>query len=240
MDENRATERPEEVHQHSGWLIPLAFLGVIAVLAALFLMYDLRPGMGPRNGGRTADDTPIAFSLRGSQLVVPGNYLDGGESRDGGERDFLHLTALLPDFEGYSEEKAGLFAGNAPDSPLVRLLFKSDELALDARSRMERIYRPYLQDIAGKPGSFGLTQYVFRPDSGYGRQDLFAGTAGGQLVLLLCEREAPDLISPTCFAADRPVAPNLSFSYRFKRAYLGRWQEVVAGADRLVERLRAP
>ena len=240
MDENRAAERPEEMHQHSGWLIPLAFLAVIAVLAALFLIYDLRPGMGPRNAGRTTDETPIVFSLRGLRLAVPANYLDSNEARDGGERDALHLSALLPDFDGYSAQNARLFTGNAPDSPLVRILFKSDELALDARARMDRIYRPYLQEAGGKPADFGLTQYAFRPDSGYGRQDLFAGTVDGQIVLLLCERESADLTSPTCFAADRPVAPSVSVSYRFKRAYLGRWQEIATGADALIERFRAP
>ena len=39
-------------------------------------------------------------------------------------------------------------------------------------------------------------------------------------------------------AVDRPLAKNLSFSYRFKRAYLARWQEVSAGVDVLIARFR--
>jgi hypothetical protein len=234
-----AEDRPEEIHQHSGWLIPLAFLAVIAVLAALFLLYDLRPGMGPRNAGRSADATPVALSVRGMTLSVPANYLDSAEARNGGEQDVLQLSAILPDMRGYSQENARLFSGNAPDSPLVRLLFKADELNLDAAARLERIYRPYIQDMTGSPADFGLTQYAFRSDSGYARQDMFAGTEDGRLVLFLCERTAPDLPSPNCFATDRPVARNLSFSYRFKRAYLGRWRTIARGVDTLVERFRA-
>jgi len=236
---NGAEDRPEEMHQHSGWLIPLAFLAVIAILAALFLLYDLRPGVGPRGIGRSADETPVSLSVRGLPLSVPANYVDSADARNGGEQDVLHMSAILPDMRGYSQEDARLFSGNAPDSPLVRLLFKGDELGLDAAARLERIYRPYIQDMTGSPADFGLTQYAFRSDSGYARQDLFAGTEGGRLVLFLCERTAPDLPSPNCFATDRPVAPNLSFSYRFKRAYLGRWREIARGVDALVERFRA-
>jgi len=239
LNVNGAEDRPEEIHQHSGWLIPLAFLAVIAVLAALFLLYDLRPGVGPRGAGRSADETPVSLSVRGLALTVPANYVDSAEARNGGEQDMLQLTAILPDMRGYSQADARLFFGNAPDSPLVRLLFKSDELNLDAAARLERIYRPYIQDMTGSHADFGLTQYAFRPDSGYARQDLFAGTEGRQMVLFLCERTAPDLPSPNCFATDRPVAQNLSFSYRFKRAHLERWHEIARGVDVLVGRFRA-
>jgi hypothetical protein len=81
-----ADERPDEIHQHSGWLIPLGFLAVIMVLSGLFLLYDLRPGPGPR-GGRTADDAPVQLTVRGLKLTVPANYIDSSEARgEGGRR----------------------------------------------------------------------------------------------------------------------------------------------------------
>ena len=43
----------DDIHQHSGWLIPLAFMGAIALLCAGFLVYYLRPG--PRDGAPTGD-----------------------------------------------------------------------------------------------------------------------------------------------------------------------------------------
>jgi hypothetical protein len=229
----QTSDRPEEVHQHSGWLIPLALLGIVALLSAVFLLYDLRPAPGPR---RTADAAPVELAVRGLRLTVPANYLDSRSARQGGEQDTLTLSALLPDLRGYSPEDARLFTGNAPDSPVVHLLFKGDENDLDAAERLARIYRPYLTAPEGKPGDFGLTQYSFRPDSGYGRQDLFAGKADGELLLFLCERADPNLPSPNCLATGRPMARNLSFSYRFKRAYLARWREIAGGVNTLLAR----
>ncbi len=233
-----ATDRPEEVHQHSGWLIPLGFLVVIVVLSALFLLYDLRPGPGPR-GGRSSDAAPVQLTVRGMKLAVPANYIDSSDARDGGEQDSLHLSALLPDLRGFSATEARLFTSNAPDSPVVRLVFKGDENDLDAAARLERIYRPYIQQPGGSPGDFGLTQYVFRADSGYARQDLFAGIENGRMVLFLCERTGPDLASPSCQMTGRPLGRNLTLTYRFKRSHLGRWRETVSGVDAMVARFQA-
>ena len=137
------SNRPEEIHQHSGWLIPLAFLAVIVLLSALFLLYDLRPAPGPRIG-RTADAAPVALTVASLRLTVPANYLDSPNAREGGEQGALTITALLPDMRGYSAGDAHLFNGNPPDSPLVHLQFKGGENDLDAAERMERVYRPYL------------------------------------------------------------------------------------------------
>ena len=59
-------------------------------------------------------------------------------------------------------------------------------------------------------------------------------------MLLLCERISAGLPSPNCLAIARPLAKNLSFSYRFKRAYLARWQEVSAGVDVMIGKFRKP
>jgi hypothetical protein len=37
----------------------------------------------------------------------------------------------------------------------------------------------------------------------------------------------------------RPVGQNLSFSWRFKRAYLARWHDIAAGVDGLLARFQA-
>lgn len=228
------TSGSDEIHQHSGWWFPFAILAVVAVLSGLLLLYDLRPG--PRSGARTDDATPVHLSLGGLALVVPANYLDTRAAREGGPQDTLTLSALLPDMRGYSAADARLFQGNAPDSPLVRLYFKNNETEMSAAERLRRIYGPYLAGDKGREGGFGLTQYAFRPDSGYGDSDLFAGTEGGRLLLFLCERADPQLASPNCLVTGQTVAPNVGFSWRFKRAYLARWQEIAAGVDRLLAR----
>jgi hypothetical protein len=228
----------DEVHQHSGWWFPFAILLAILVLSAIVLLYYLRPG--PGGGGRTEGTAPVRLSLADLKLVVPANYFDSRAARGGGPQEALTLSALLPDMRGYSAAQARLFQGNAPDSPLVRLFFKSGEKDMPAAERLQRIYGPYLAGPEGRDGGFGLTQYAFRPDTGYGDSDLFAGTEGGRMLLLLCERADPELASPSCLATGRTVAANVSFSWRFKRAYLARWQEIAAGVDRLLAGFIAP
>jgi hypothetical protein len=143
---------------------------------------------------------------------------------------------LFPSWQGYSQGQARLFTGNAPDSPVIRLSLRGDANYLDQRARLDRIYMPYIRDPKGSTGPFGLTQYGFASNTGYERDDLFVGQNDKGLVLLLCERASAELPSPNCLAIDRPLAKNLSFSYRFKRAYLARWREMSAGVNSLIAR----
>ncbi|HEY4076259.1 MAG TPA: hypothetical protein VGM26_04925 [Rhizomicrobium sp.] len=226
--------RRGEIHQHSGWLIPMGLLGVIAALCGFFLLYYLRPPPAPfRNSQPTASATAVNFSLRGQMFRVPARYV---ESRAGDGRDQISLFAALPDMRGYSNAEDALFAGNAPDSPVIHLLIRADASNLDAHTRLKRVYAPYLLEPEGEPAPFGLTRYDFRPDSAYARSELFAGKGGG--VLFLCERPAQDLPSPNCLAIGKTIAPGVSLAYRFKRAHLARWQTIEDDAGRLISRFR--
>ena len=230
----RTAERAE-IHQHSGWLIPLLLGAVILALSAAFLLYDLRPGGGLfRNVSPTANASAVRLVVRGTPFTIPGNYLDSRSSRRGGDVDMVTLSALIPDMRGYSAEDAGLFQTNAPDSPVVHLILRSDTNSLTAADRLARIYTPYIGDPGGETAEFGLRHYSFRGGTGYESNDLYAGDSGQGLLLLLCERPAQNLPSPNCLAIDRPVAEGVALSYRFKRAQLSGWRSIAAGVDRLV------
>ena len=227
----------DEIHRHSGWLIPAGFFMAIVALSGLFLGWYLRPG--PKApAAPTGRSTMVQVTVRGTAFTIPANYMESSAARAGGELDSLALLALFPSWRGYSDADARLFTGNAPDSPVIRLSLRGDPNNLDEEARLQRIYMPYIENRKGAAGPFGLTQYGFAKDSGYERNDLFAGHGDKGLVLLLCERVAADLPSPNCLAVDKPLARNLSFSYRFKRAYLARWQEVSAGTDALIAKFR--
>jgi hypothetical protein len=224
-----------EIHQHSGWLIPLGLALVILALCGAFLLYDLRPGTGLfRNNAPTADASNVQVSVRGVKFEIPGNYLDSRTTRRGGDLDVMGLSALLPDMRGYSTADAALFLSNAPDSPLVHLILRGDTNGLSGADRLARIYMPYVADAKGAADQFGLTRYTFRDDTGYERNDLYVGSGGTGQLLLLCERPAQDLPSPNCLAIDRPVAPGVNLSYRFKRAQLSRWRDIAGGVDALL------
>lgn len=234
-----STGQKEEIHRHSGWWIPGAFFFAILVLSGLLLGWYLRPG--PKSvAAPTAQSTPVKLTVGGVALAIPANYIEGSDARAGGEMDAITLTVLFPSWRGYSDTEARLFTGNAPDSPVVRLSLRSDANNLDERGRLERIYRPHIANPEGEKGPFALTQYRFVPGSGYDGNDLFAGETENGLLLFLCERAGGEFSSPSCLAVDRPLSRDLSFSYRFKRAYLARWQDMSAGVDALIVKFREP
>jgi hypothetical protein len=227
------TGNREEMYRHSGWLIPGAFFFVLFLLSSLLLGWYLRPG--PKSPpAPTEQSALVRLSLHGISFAIPANYIENAQARAGGAMDSLTLVTLFPVWSGYSEGQARLFGGNTPDSPLVRLSLHGDPTSLDGRDRLNRIYRPHI--AGGEPAPFGLTRYTFVPETSYGDDELFAGEIGKELVLFLCERSSPG--SPNCSATDRKLAPGLSYSYRFKRAYLGRWREITTGVDRLIGRFR--
>lgn len=228
----------QKIHQHSGWLIPLAFGGAILLLSGLFLGWYLRPGLRTP-AAPTGQSNLVELTVRGAGFAIPANYIQSPAARGGGDQNSLALAALFPSLQGYSDAEATLFQGNAADSPVIHINLRGDTGNLDARARLERVYKPYLSNPESAPGSFGLTQYAFRPDSGYARNDLFAGQANGGLVLLLCERAASDLSSPNCLATDQPLKPGLNYSYRFKRAYLARWREMTGGVHQLMRKFES-
>jgi hypothetical protein len=227
----------EEIHQHSGWLVPAAFLFAVTLLSGLLLSWYLRPGpkAPPRLTGQS-DLVPVM--LNGLSLEVPANYIQNPAARTGGEQDSLALAALFPSWQGYSDSQARRFQGNAPDSQVVRILLRRDDKVLDAATRLARIYQPYLTTQDGVEGPFALRQYGFAANSGYEKNDLFAGKGAKGPILLLCEQPGPDLPSPNCQATDRPLADGVSYSFRFKRAYLSRWRELSDGVDALIARFR--
>lgn len=225
----------DDIHRHSGWLIPAVVLCAILLLSGLFLGWYLRPG--PKVPAAPTDrDTLVDLSVRGQAFTVPANYIQNAAARAGGEQNSVTLAALFPSWHGYSDDEAKAFAGNAPDSPVVRLSLRGDDHPLNAADRLARIYQPYIPDPKGMPGPFGLTQYGFAKNSGYGRQDLFAGEKDGKLLLFLCEQPAPELPSPNCLATDQPLGKSSSLSWRFKRAYLARWRELSDGVNALMAR----
>lgn len=227
----------EHIHQHSGWLLAAAFLFAVMLLSGLLLGWYLRPGpRAPATLTGLSDLVPV--SLAGLNLQVPANYIQNAAARSGGEQDSLALAALFPAWQGYSENLAHQFQGNAPDSAVVRILIRRDANAMDAQTRLARIYGPYLASQEGVAGLFDLRHYNFAPNSGYEKNELFVGRRGNALVLFLCEQPAADLPSPNCQATDRPLADGVSYSFRFKRAWLARWREMSDGVDGLIGRFK--
>src|SRR5471030_597188 len=107
----------EEMHGHSGWLIPLAVMFAILLLSGLFLGWYLRPG--PKVAQATGTSTVMALTVGGMNFAIPANYIENPAARAGGAQALVTLSALFPSWRGYSDADARLFAGNALDSPVI-------------------------------------------------------------------------------------------------------------------------
>jgi len=231
-------DQRQTVHQHSGWLVLPVFLSAILLLSGLFLGWYLRPG--PKVPVVPTDQsTLVKLRVQGQVFTIPANYIQNSAAQAGGEQQTVALAALFPSWQGYSGAEARLFAGNGPDSPIVRLSLHADANPLDAPARLSRIYWPYVVNPEDTGSFFGLTSYRFAENSGYARQDLFVGRRDGELLLFLCEQPSQDLPSPNCLATDQPIGKSVSLSYRFKRTYLARWRELSSGVNTLMARFQS-
>src|ERR1041385_1082712 len=103
--------RSEDVHSHSGWLIPGIVFFAIMLLSGLFLGWYLRPG--PRSAtAPTGQSGLVRLSLHGTSFIIPANYIETAKARAGGEMNSVTLVTLFSSWRGYSEGQAGLFDGN--------------------------------------------------------------------------------------------------------------------------------
>lgn len=237
---SQAGDTGADVKQRSGWLIPVAVFVVTAGLSALFLLYYLVPtptSFIEEHVAPTSRTDPVSITIGGTKFSIPANYIMFARARQGGALKEAQLFTTFPDFEGYSDWHASSFSGNAADSPVIFLLLREEQFKISEAERLQRIYMTYVADPAGKPGPFGLTQYVFRDDSGYQGEDLFVGQMNGKPVVLRCVRFSPQVPSPSCLR-DVRIGSGITLSYRFKRANLGRWQEIAQGVDKLVASFR--
>ncbi|HEY5338418.1 MAG TPA: hypothetical protein VIJ85_09460, partial [Rhizomicrobium sp.] len=159
-----ADDNDGTVKQRSGWLIPIAVFVVTAGLSAIILLFYLAPtptSFIEEHAAPTSRTDKVALSVNGLKFDVPANYIKFASARQGGPRKEVALFTTFPDFEGYSDSNASDFSDNAADSPVIFLLLREEQYKISEADRLQRVYMGYITDPAGKPGPFGLTQYVF-------------------------------------------------------------------------------
>jgi hypothetical protein len=228
------------VKQRSGWMIPIAVFVVTAGLSAIVLLFYLAPtptSFIEEHAAPTSRTDPIALSVSGMKFVIPANFIMYARARQGGPLRKVELFTSFPDFKGYTDWNASNFSGNAADSPVIFLLLREEQFKISETERLQRVYMSYFTDPAGKPGPFNLVEYAFRDDSGYHNEDLFVGQDAGQPVVLRCVRFSAEVPSPSCLR-DVRLGHDVALTYRFKRANLGRWQDIIHGIDALVTSFR--
>ena len=168
-------DQKEDIHQHSGWLIPAVFLFAILLLSGLFLGWYLRPGPGFRLPPPTSPPWST-LTVRGQAFTVPANYIQNSAARARRRAEKRrHWRPCFPSWRAIPTPRRGCSPATRRIPRWCGLSLHGDTNPLDAAARLARIYQPYIPDPQGTAGPFGLTQYGFRTNSGYGREDLFAG-----------------------------------------------------------------
>jgi hypothetical protein len=238
---SRSDNFDDTIRRRSGWLIPVGVFAVTAVLSAMVLLFYLAPTPASfieEHPAPTSRTDPIRITVSGIAFTIPANYILYKSARQGGARKEVALATILPDFKGYSDWESATFAGDAADSPVIYLLIREEPLNLSEAERLQRIYMNFVSDTSGKPGPFDLTEYEFRDDSGYHREDLFVGGTADKPVVLRCDRFSQQVHSPFCLR-EMMVKRGVAVSYRFKRAHLADWRAIADGIDTLVRSFRA-
>ena len=213
--------------ERSAWLIPLAVFLVTAVLIGMVIIWYIAPTPSElieEQSSPTSVDTPVTLKVGQQQFTIPANYLPFASARKGGNFSEVKLIALLPDLEGYSSGQAGEFTPDKADSRMINIRLRG-QMALDERTRLERIYLPQVASRDGAPGPFNLTQFTFGPNSSYRDEELFVGQTESGPAVMRCARPVSDSLAASC-VRELPIATGVAMSYRFKRTHLGEWAAI--------------
>jgi hypothetical protein len=222
--------------ERSAWLIPLAVFLVTAVLIGMVIIWYIAPTPSElieEQAAPTGVDTPVTLKIGAQQFTIPANYLPFASARKGGSFSEVKLIALLPDLEGYSSGQSAEFSPDKADSRLLNIRMRA-QVALDERTRLDRIYLPQVASRDGAPGPFNLTQFTFGPNSSYRDDELFVGQTENGPAVIRCSRPVSDSLAASCLR-EQPIGTGVAASYRFKRTHLAEW----AAIDKAVRALFA-
>src|SRR5262245_2674713 len=96
-------EHKGEIHRHSGWWIPAAFLLAILILSGLLLGWYLRPGLKPLS--LTGQSHALALRVGAMSFTIPANYFESPATDT--RVKAITLVALFPSWRGYADADAG-------------------------------------------------------------------------------------------------------------------------------------
>jgi hypothetical protein len=235
----------DDMHRHSGWILPLILLIVAAAIGAGIYLFLAGPSVREVQGNiqgnsysPSADTSRARISIDGAEFSIPANFTMHRRSRRSGEQETVPMHALLPDLQPWSPDKASAFTSNRADARVIRFTLAVDRDRLQYEEKFERGIRPDADDPAGEPGPFGLTQYRFSPGKGYERTEWFtANLPDGKLLVMRCDPSANTDFGSTCMRVTR-LSDGVGLTYRFKRSQLEQWREMDAKVMALIASFR--
>ena len=201
-------------------------LAIVAIAAGLLagLGYAVGYGLDAYRAsvtltGLTADATPIALTVAGEALAIPGNMIRDPAERSGDPLQQVDLVMHWPTLDGYSRALASDFTDGSPSAPLVYATIAGQTVAVDPPTRLRDIYALFFTgDPLDAPG--GLTARRLSLDSGYDGDIVYYGPPGPDQFVARCLAEATAETPATCLR-DINFGENLTLIYRFNRDIIG-------------------
>jgi hypothetical protein len=214
-------------------LVPLAVGCAFAAGAIALVAYLLWPTWGV--GGLSGPDK-LPVSVGGTLFNVPTEAIRMKIQRHSGPQERIDLDFLYPSLEPPGTPKhltADTVEVAVQPIDRIFLSISAHHDALSPEMRVGTIYPRYLDQAATMPED-GLTMRMFRADTPYGSEDLFAATS--PILNARCTRDAA---TPGMCLSERRV-DGADLTFRFPRSWLSQWRDVAEAMDRLKVQLRGP
>jgi hypothetical protein len=218
---------------HSPLTAPVLLFAAVTVTAATYVAYVLWPRW---------PDAPIASDAPSLPIVVAGVAFNIEPAairvtmqRRPGTQDRVDLAYLWPSL--LPPDPARKATVDDPFDPNERLFvnIQSGDGTLPLLERVQTIYPRYLvaEPVAGPAG---LTFRGFRNETPYQGEDLVFESLAPEHFLARCTRRG--VINSGSCLLERRVG-NADITIRFPRDWLGNWQNIASGIDRLIARLHS-
>lgn len=210
---------------------PVLLFAAVVVTAALYVAYVLWPRW---------PEAPVSLDAPSLPIIVAGTYFNiepaairQSVQRRPGTQARVDLAYLWPSL--LPPDPARKATVGEPVDPNERL-FLTIQTADGTLPLMERVKTIYPRYLAAEPipGPEGLTVRGFRNDTPYRDEELVFESAAPEHFLARCARKG--VINSGSCLLERRIG-DADITIRFPRDWLGDWQNIAAGIDRLIVRL---
>jgi hypothetical protein len=232
-----AQQPPQAVRPHkrhaapSPLTAPILLFAAVVAIAAAYVAYVLWPRWPDAPVTLDAPSLPVviagvAFNIEPAAIRMPVQRKPGTQER-------IDLAYLWPSLLPPDPARKPTVGAPVDPNERVFITIQVADGTLPLLERVQTIYPRYLvaEPVAGPPG---LTLRGFRNDTPYAGEELAFESVAPEHFLARCALRG--VINSGSCILERRIG-NADITIRFPRDWLGDWQNVATGIDRLIARL---
>jgi hypothetical protein len=225
-----ARSRPRK-RGHNPVAGPVLLFVAAAVIAGSYIGYVLWPRWPEAPVALDAAALPI--NIGGTFFTIEPAAIRQSVQRRPGTQDRVDLAYLWPSLTPPDPARKATVGDPVDPNERLFLTIQTADGTLPLMERVKTIYPRYMVPNA-VTGPEGLTVHAFRPDTPYRDEELVFEQAAPEHFLARCTRKGV-VNAGTCLL-ERHIG-NADITVRFPRDWLGDWQKLAGGIDRLMARL---